>query len=61
MFNLFKRKTIKDEKLEIYRCLMCNGSYFKENIDFLVSRKLGKNVCIRCAEFIKNEQNKKKE
>ena len=38
---------------------MCNGSYFKENIDFLVSRKLGKNICIRCAEFIENNLKKK--
>ena len=61
MFNLFKRKTIEDKKLEIYRCLMCNGNYHKEAIDFLVSRKLGKNVCIRCAEFIKSKVNNNKE
>ena len=61
MFNFFKRKTIEDEKLEIHRCSMCNGSYFEENIDFLVSRKLGKNICIRCAEFIKGKVNNNKE
>ena len=61
MFNFFKRKTIEDKRLEIYRCVMCNGNYHKEDIDFLVSRKLGKNVCIRCAEFIKGKVKNNKE
>jgi len=60
MFNFFKKKTVKIEKPKLYNCAMCNGNYREEDIDFLVSKKIGKSICIRCAEYIKGNLNKKK-
>jgi len=61
MFDFLRKKIAKDEKPKLYNCAMCNGNYKEEDVDFLVSKKLGKNICIRCAEYIKGNSNKGKE
>ena len=60
MFDFFKKKTVEKEKPKLYNCVMCNGNYREEDIDFLISKEIGKNICIRCAEYIKDNLNKKK-
>jgi len=62
MFDFFKKKIVmEDEKLKLYHCFICKGNYHKEDIDFLESRRLGNNVCTRCAEYLKGNSNKGKE
>ena len=51
MFGLFKRAD--EAKSEIFRCVICNRRFREEDIDFFKSRQMGKNICIRCVEFIK--------
>ena len=54
MFGLFKKKPVENVKPEIFHCVICNGRYREADIDFFVSRRLSKNICVRCAEYIKN-------
>ena len=63
MFNFFKIKELasKYANLEIFHCFVCNGNYYEENIDFFVSRRLSKSVCVRCVEYMKDNSNKEKE
>ena len=62
MFDFLRKKIlIEDEKPKLYRCFMCKGNYHKEDIDFLESRRLGNNVCTRCAEYLKGNSNNGKE
>ena len=58
MFNLFKKKPIEKIKPEIFNCIICNGNYRREDIDFLASRKAGNNVCVGCAEYTKEKYKK---
>lgn len=53
MFDFFKKKTVEVVKPQIFHCVICNGNYYKEDIDFLESRKLSKIICVRCVEYIK--------
>jgi len=58
MFNFFKKKVVENVKPRIFHCHMCKGNYYREDIDFLESRKLSKIICIKCAEYIKGNLNK---
>ena len=58
MFGLFKKKPEKNIKPQIINCVICNGNYREEDIDFFASRRLSKNVCVRCAEYLKKKTNK---
>lgn len=57
MFNFFKKKIVENIKPKIYNCVMCNGNYYEEDIDFLTSRRVDKNICMRCVEYIEKKPN----
>jgi hypothetical protein len=53
MLKILKKKIIIENKPELYHCSVCKGNYDKkEDLDFWVSRRLNKDICKRCAEYI---------
>ena len=52
---------MEEEKVNICQCYICKGNYREEDIDFFESRRLSKDICVRCVEYIKENVTNKKQ